>query len=412
MLIFGTKLTAEQRLQQATSKIMAHRGKYEAFTGLLMFGEVRVSDYTPTAYTDGLNETYGRKFVDDHSDAVIRFTRLHECMHKAYRHMLIYQHLWAEDPDCINRAADYVINLKLKDLDAGEGFLEFPDWILCDEKYRGMDAAQVYRLLRQEKQQQQQQQQQGGGQSGGDKPTSESECPGGGGRVLDDHGWEEAKSMTTEEARELSRAIDDALRQGAIYASRHGTGGKRAVHDLLEAQVKWEDALRDFLTEQTAGRDYSTWRRFNRRAIAQDMYLPGGATDDMGELVVAVDTSGSIHGAFLSQFLGEIKGICETLHPEKLRVLYWDTTVCQAEVYTVDQLDEFARSTRPAGGGGTDPTCVVEYLKEHRIKAQATVVLTDGYFYGQGSWPGPVLWCVVNNKSFCPTHGQIVHITL
>jgi hypothetical protein len=52
-------------------------------------------------------------------------------------------------------------------------------------------------------------------------------------------------------------------------------------------------------------------------------------------------------------------------------------------------------------------------MKEEGIEPQCVVMLTDGYFYGDGcgDWSdctAPVLWCVVGNKDFTPTVGQSV----
>ena len=76
-----------------------------------------------------------------------------------------------------------------------------------------------------------------------------------------------------------------------------------------------------------------------------------------------------------------------------------------------DEIDTVASKTKPVGGGGTDVRCVPQYLKEHNIKPQVSIVLTDGYWYGGwGVWDHPVLWVIVDNKSATPDVGQVVHI--
>ena len=131
----------------------------------------------------------------------------------------------------------------------------------------------------------------------------------------------------------------------------------------------------------------------------------------MGELVIAIDTSGSIGARELSQFLSEVKGICDNVHPEKVRLLYWDTKVCADETYAGVVLDNLAESTKPAGGGGTNVECVPEYMTAQGIKPQAVVVLTDGYLGGSwGQWSSPVLWCIVDNKHASPDVGKVVHV--
>jgi predicted metal-dependent peptidase len=139
--------------------------------------------------------------------------------------------------------------------------------------------------------------------------------------------------------------------------------------------------------------------------------MPSGIDESVGELVVAIDTSGSIGGKELGQFLGEVKAICDTVKPERVRVLYWDTQVCGEEVYEQDELDRLITSTKPKGGGGTDVTCVGKHIRDTGIKSQAAIVLTDGYLGNDwGDWSIPVLWCIVGNRSATPSVGSYVHV--
>ena len=217
--------------------------------------------------------------------------------------------------------------------------------------------------------------------------------------------------MTAEEQRELARDIDEAVRQGALIAGKMGSGGDRNLDELMQPQVDWREVLREFVQTTCAGNDYSTWRRPSRRYIGAGVYLPSGISEQVGVLVVAIDTSGSIGGRELSAFLSEVKSVCDTVHPDKLRLLYWDTKVCRDEVYEVNEQDDLVNSTKPAGGGGTCVECVPEYLREHNINPQAVIVLTDGYLYGGwGQWANPVLWCVLDNERAKPDVGVTVNI--
>jgi predicted metal-dependent peptidase len=218
--------------------------------------------------------------------------------------------------------------------------------------------------------------------------------------------------MSAEEARELEREIDEAIRQGALIAGKMGTGGDRDFADLLEPQVNWREALREFITSTCAGRDYSTWKKPNRRYISHNVYMPSGVSEQVGDLVLAIDTSGSTFApGVLPAFLSEAKAICDTVKPERVHIIYWDTKVCGVETYTHEQQASMIHSTRPKGGGGTTVEVVPAYLAENNIKPQAVVVLTDGYLGGSwGQWSSPVLWCVIDNKSAAPDCGKVIHI--
>jgi predicted metal-dependent peptidase len=109
--------------------------------------------------------------------------------------------------------------------------------------------------------------------------------------------------------------------------------------------------------------------------------------------------------------LGEVKGICDTVHPDAIRLLYWDTAVCADERYEGADIDNLTSSTKPAGGGGTMVECVPEYITAHSIKAQAVVVLTDGYLGGSwGKWSMPVLWAIVGGNKEVADVGKTIHV--
>lgn len=398
-MLFNKALTADQRLTKAVVSIMDNP-KYVALAGVLMLGSKRIEPdeaKCPTAYTNGRDEVYGEKFVDKLTDSELRFVVLHECYHKLYRHITTWKHLYDKHPMAANMACDYVINLKIAD-ENKDNFATPPSIGLCmDEKYRDWDSARVFNDLME----QAQEQQSNGDGSGGM----------GNGKPLDAHGWEEAEAMDAEEAKKLERDIDAAIRQGALAAGKIGSGGDRVLGDLLETKVNWREVLREFVSSFCTGNDYSTWRRPNRRFVGAGHYLPSGVSESVGELVLAIDTSGSIGGVELSRFLTEVKAIADTVKPERVRVLYWDTKVCRAEQYAQAELASLTSSTKPEGGGGTMVECVPKYMAEYNIKPQAVVVLTDGYLGGSwGSWSCPVLWCIQNNRHAKPSVGKYVHV--
>ena len=395
MLNLGKQLTPEQRVSKAVVDIMANP-KYTALAGVLMIGERRVETdpaKCPTAYTNGKNEVYGADFIADLNDKQLRFLVLHEVYHKLYRHLTTWQHLYKQDAQLANMACDYVINVKIADDNAQDKFATMDGKLKCgcfDEKYRGWDSAQVFNDLKQQ----------------GDNAQGDGQ-----GQGFDEHGWDDAEGMTADEQRDLARDIDEAIRQGALVAGKTGSGGDRDLAELLAPQVDWREVLREFVQTTCAGSDYSTYRRPNRRYLSSGMYMPSGISESVGELLVAVDTSGSIGQRELSVFLSEIKEICDTVHPDAIRLLYWDTEVCADERYVGAECEDLAKSTKPAGGGGTDVRCVTDYITKEEIKAQACIVLTDGYLYGGwGQWNMPVLWTIMDNKNAKPDCGTTVHV--
>ena len=392
MLGMSNKLTAEQRLSKAVVAIMQNP-KYVALAGVIMIGERGVKDDVPTACTNGRDEYYGRAFIEDLTDAELRFLVLHETYHKLYKHLTTWGHLYKDNAQLANMACDYVINCKITD-DNTDGFAVMPKGGLLDPKYRGMDSAAVYKLLKED------QENGGQGQQGNE---------GGGG--FDSHDWEGAQELSDEDKHELARELDEAIRQGALAAGKAGGEVSRDLQDLLQPQIDWREVLRDFISSTCSGNDYSTWARPNRRFMSSGVYMPSGISEKVDELVLAIDTSGSIDQRSLTVFLTEVKAICDTVKPDVVRLLYWDTQVCRDERYTAQGLDQLVTSTKPKGGGGTDVACVPKYMQDQGIKPQAVICLTDGYLYnGWGQWSTPLLWCILDNDRAKPDVGKYVNI--
>lgn len=400
-----TKLSMEQKIQRAHVWLMKHP-KYCLYSGILMLGQTSVEDDVSTACTDGRNTKYGRAFMDKLPEPEVRAVILHENLHKALRDLTMWGHLYKESGVLANMACDYVINLMIHDSDREGQDVKLPDCGLLDPKYRGMDAGAVYRdLCKQVEDKQSITIKTVGDQNGKEVPVDQV---GKGG--MDDHEWDSANGMSNEEKEALARDIDQALRQGAILAGKMNGNVPREITDLLTAKVDWREALAEFITSFCIDKDISTWRRPNRRWVGQDVYMPSVYGESVGRVVVGVDMSGSIGPKEIGQFLAEVRKICETVKPEAVDLLYWDTRVCQHETYEQDQLENLLSSTKPRGGGGTSPQCIVDYIKSKKIKAECAVVLTDGYVEGWGDgWPCPTLWGITTNQ--VSGVGKTVHVS-
>ena len=387
----------ERKLKKV--KIALMRNKiFALYQGVMMVGKTSVDDNFPTAYTNGRDEKYGRKFIRELDEKELAFVVMHECMHKMYRHLTTWKKLAEENALLCNAACDYVINLKLKDIDPEGKYIRMPMkngkvFGLIDEKYRGMHTKQVFDLLKKEME-----------QNGS-----------GAGEGFDEHGWDDADEMTEQQKEELHREIDRAIRQGQIAAKKAGvgTGGMdRELEELLEPKVDWREIMREFVKSICNAKDASSWRRVNRRFLSGDVYMPTLIGERVGHIVIGVDTSGSIGVRELSDFLSEVKGIADEVRPERVDLMYWDSEVAGHEEYDEAMVSNIVSSTKPRGGGGTSPSCVTQYIKEKGIKPECVVMLSDGYVGGDwgGEWPCPVLWCIVGGNNDVAPVGKTVHV--
>lgn len=399
-------LTVEQRVERSHVQLMKDK-RFVRWSGLFMIGKVEVCDHVPTACTNGRDVWYGREFCETLSEKELNFVVMHENMHKAYRHLTTWKHLFKEDPRCAGAACDYVINQQLVDYDPHASLIQMPSDGLIDEEYRGMDTQQVYDILRKKKKEK------GKGRKPGDQPCKgdgDSDGPSG----FDEHDFEGAQQLDEEEKKALERQIGDALRQGGMLAGKLGADADKQFDELVDPKVDWKEVFRQWCKAVAAGRDRSTWRKPNRRFLHEDIIMPSMESVTLGRVVVAIDTSGSIDSTALAEFFSELVAICTDVSPECVDLLYWDTKIAAHEVYSQDMLGSIVQTTKPKGGGGTNPDCIPAYVKKERIDPVCVVILTDGYIghCKEELWMGlaPTLWVVTQNKGWTPPYGQSVNM--
>lgn len=389
----------ERKLKKSKISLMRNE-KFINLSGVMMMGTTKIDDDVPTAYTNGRDEVYGRGILKWMSEKEINFVVVHEVMHKAKRDLTTWYPLFKIDARLANMACDYVNNLMIVMNDPNEEVVKMPmkdgkPFGLLDRRFQGMNTKQVFDILRQEKKE--------GGEKGNDD-----------GDGFDEHDWESANNMSDEEREILEKEVDRALRQGQIAASKlvgKDKGGlDRMIGELLAPKVDWKEVLREFTKSVCANKDASSWSRVHRRFIGHDIYMPSLIGESVGRIVVGVDTSGSIGGTILDRFLSEVKAVADEVNPEAIELLYWDTEVAGHETYEANNRDSLLSSTKPKGGGGTDPSCVPKYIKDKYLNPECVIMLTDGYVSEWGVWNVPVLWVVVGNNSIISPVGKTINV--
>ena len=383
-------LTSEQRVTKSHIAIMRSK-QFCMFAGVLSVGKVIFSEDIPTACTNGRDVIYNKDFIKTLDEKELNFVVLHEALHKAYQHMHLWKKLWKINPMVANMAADYVVNYAIHEADEQGEITKRPDSALFDVKYKGMTTKQIFDSLMQDAEKN------GNGQGGE------------GGH--DSHDWEGADSLSDEEKKEVAKQIDQALRQGEIIRGKMQGNKNRSVTEILEPKVDWREQLREFVNSTCKNKDRTSWKRPHKRFIGHDIYMPSMIGEAIGQVVIGIDTSGSIGDKELNEFLTEVVAICDDVSPSSIELLYWDTCVAGHETYNQGDYKGLVQSTKPAGGGGTRVGCVNEYIKDKRIQPEAIIILTDGYVeedFG-GNWEYPTLWAITSKHITSP-HGKTIHI--
>jgi predicted metal-dependent peptidase len=271
-------ITPEERLEKIHVSLMRDK-RTALFSGIMLMGKSEVVDDCPTAKTDGLNKFYGREFIGGLTDQELRALVWHENGHVALKHILRFKSLMDKGQgQLVNIACDYVVNdmiVSTKD----ESFVKLPKGGLYESKYHDWSVNDILKDLQkmQEENPEQLQRQIGEGET------------------LDEHDYENAEGGDTKESVEkLERLIEEGMRQGQILAGKLGGDIPRSITDMLAPKVDWKDVLRDFVQSSMRGKDELTWRKFNKRHLANDIYLPSTEDESVGELVVALDVSAQL----------------------------------------------------------------------------------------------------------------------
>ncbi|KQC16177.1 MAG: hypothetical protein APR56_00450, partial [Methanosaeta sp. SDB] len=284
-------MTPEQKLQKArVALVMNH-----PFWASLMLPMPLVEDpKVPTAYTDGKVIGYNADYIATLSESVVVALMAHECCHPAMIH-----HLRESGRDHVrwNHACDYAVNLVLKDA----GF-EIPDNWLLDEQYRDLSSEKIYSILEDQK----------------SPPPSPGDC--GPGEVRESPGGETTKRQEEGEWKvRVTAAAQIAKARGEL-----SDGLERMVKELVTPKVNWRAVLSSFMDE-ALDQDYS-WTRPNSRYASSGLYLPSLVPLDGGNVLVIIDTSGSVSEEDLEELASELTGIVGAYEIE-LDVLYVDTEV-------------------------------------------------------------------------------------
>ncbi len=337
----------------------------------------------PTGYTDGTKIAYNPEYIAGLPEAAAVSFLAHEVAHLALLHHLREN---GREHERFNRACDYAVNLLLKD-----SGLEIPGSWLCDEKYRDMSAERIYELLPA-----------GGSAGGGCGPGEVKEYPGPKGQ-----GQKSASDIREQEAKwrvRVAAAAQAAKAQGNLPGSL-----ERLVKELTAGKVNWRAVLASYIGEEALDQDYS-WKRPNTRYGSCGVILPALVEREGGEILVILDTSGSVSEADMAELAGEIQGIVASYDIE-LDVLYVDTEV---EGHQRFRLGEPIK-LEPAGGGGTDYRPGFEWAELNGITPCCAVYLTDGWC---GRFPEkpplfPVLWVLGGEcpaRKFAPPFGEVIRM--
>ena len=359
---------------------------------------VNADEWCSTAATDGRNFYYNSRFVKMLRPKELEFLFGHEVLHVVYDH---FGRRMSRDAQLWNVANDYAVNGDLVRHRVGEKITSVP--CLFDNKYDGMSSEEIYDHL----------------YENAEKININQLID----KLLDDHlegegegegeGDKDGKGppkLTDEERQQIRDEIKEAI-LSAAQASDAGNipaGVKRIIQNLTEPKMDWRELLR-MQMESTIKSDY-TWMRASRKGWHMDAVMPGLKNDEMIDICVMLDASGSIEESMLKDFLSEVQGIMDQFGQFRIHIATFDTEVYNSRTYDSENMETML-DYEVSGGGGTDFDCIFTYLKDKQIEPKRLIVFTDGYPFG--SWGdenyADTLWILHGTKTIVPPWGQYAY---
>lgn len=422
-------MSAAHDLTAIETKLAAARTRLildKPFLGsLVMHLPLKAADpkWCETTATDARHFYYNPAYIARLTLEQTQFVLAHEAMHCALSHFARRNHRQKHRWDV---ACDYAVNMILDD-----ERMHGPEDALIDAKYRGLTAEEIYPLLHEDPPEKTQdmhlfdnESSEGGGESesmeqdagqGQGEQDKDERSEGGGGRPQqqDGQGSEPQQPSDIQEAPPQPPMDPDKLdeqwksrlaaaAQAARQAGKLSPSLMRFVDNLLAPQLPWRALLARYM--MNAARDDYSFQRTSRRDTGAAL-MPRLYSQSVN-VVVALDTSGSIKDEELREFLSEVDALKGQVRAEV--VLHaCDDKLCPGGPWRFAQWEAITLPEGISGKGGTDFRPVFDWIERERLNPDLLVYFTDA----EGQFPErepqyPVVW-LVKGKAPVPFGARI-----
>lgn len=175
---------------------------------------------------------------------------------------------------------------------------------------------------------------------------------------------------------DVEAAMKQAIAEAEQVQKSRGVmpaGLQRLVDAILRPKIPWKTLLRQTLKEGLGKTSTMSWKKLSRR----HKDYPGKKRLTTPTVWVGIDTSGSINGKELEQFLGEVYGIAKASRAS-IVVIPWDSKIYEPiKITRMSQVRGI--TTKLKGGGGTNPTEFLRFTVRNMKPLDAVIILSDGY---------------------------------
>lgn len=186
---------------------------------------------------------------------------------------------------------------------------------------------------------------------------------------------------------------------------------RQMFQKVVEPEVPWQDQIETIIT-RILGCDKYDWTRGDQRYLEHDTFVPSMAGTQAGWVVAGGDVSGSRSAEEVCSNLSELGAILETVEPERLSVVWWNTKVLQVdELESVQDLIELRNTKGIPAGGGTRVQAFFDWIDQNAQEPpEMVVVFTDGAIcdFPANEPAYPVIWASSTDATY--PWGQVVRV--
>lgn len=178
----------------------------------------------------------------------------------------------------------------------------------------------------------------------------------------------------------------------------------RKILPAASSETPWQEILQLFSSNALSREEFS-YSHPNKHYIEEGFFVPGIHSEKTDQIVIALDTSGSIDQEQLAEAFAEIRSIAEH---STITLIIADCKVL--EVINDPDLETFLNANSAPGGGGTSHKPVFAYIEEEQIQPDLFIGITDLYSsFPNEEPPFPVLWLTPEDHGAAPW-GKILEV--
>jgi len=352
-------VSIEKKLSEAKARLLVEKPYFGTLAANLSLKE---NEDQQSFLSDGTLFEYNRDYLESLSIDELGFALSNGAMHAA----LAYDNRKNERMSWLwQLSTDYAINALLV-----QNGLELPERVNYERRFDGMYAEEIYAMLKDEIQ---------------NENFSDDESNETGFNENNERHHNEIQSPDEEEAKEKNRPqmeVENSVReerfeqlqqealQKADANAELPEGIERFVSLQYQSKIDWREELHHALDRHYRN-DYRMMPP-SKKLLYSGIYLPSLYSERLN-LVVAIDSSGSVDEVLLSSFIDELEALLLSFNDVSVELLICDDRIRSHQSISSGERIEYQLQ----GGGGTSFKPVFDFIENADFTCSLLLYFTD-----------------------------------